>query len=122
LRAERAGAWTGAGAGREAGAAALGCGDIDWLAAPPEGCAPGIWLAMPPLEAAGAACHPPLEGAAAGRPVLELAEPGGGAVRPTCPGGGVVECQPPVAGVPGAALAPPGVTACHPGLEEGSAG
>ncbi|HVX97273.1 MAG TPA: hypothetical protein VHK47_20320, partial [Polyangia bacterium] len=63
MRAERAGAWTGAGAGRAPGAAALGCGDMGRLAAPADGCAPGIWLAIPPPEAAGAACHPPVEGA-----------------------------------------------------------
>jgi hypothetical protein len=75
-----------------------------------------------PLEPAGAECHPPVEGAAAGRPAFWLAEPGGGCVRPTCPGGGIVECQPPVAGVPGAALPAPGVAACHPELGGGAAG
>jgi hypothetical protein len=93
--------WTGDGAGRLAGAAVLGppWGDMDWPAAPP-GCAFPIWLAMPPPMGRG--------------PAPALAEPGSGFSRPIWPGGGLAPCQAPVAGVPGAAEAPPGVTACHP--------
>jgi hypothetical protein len=82
--------------------AVLGCGDIDWPAAPPEWAVPPICAAAPPP--AGAECQPPAPA---------LAEPGSGLSRPIWPGGGDEECHPPVEGEPAFGEFD-GVTACHP--------
>jgi hypothetical protein len=109
----------------------LGCGDIDWPAAPPE-CAPVIWPAMPPPYGAGredmlpgvpgagwgaVECHPPAPGPPKAEPGAVEVDPGAGAewapgIAAALPEVFPVGCAP---NAPGGGAEPgPGLVVCHP--------